>query len=81
MTGEPTAGKKWRIRLFLDGKRVHEGITEKAAAPTSIPASIVLGTELFYFHSSYYRGLLGRTLVLDRALSADQLAELVKAGR
>ena len=81
MTGEPTSGKKWRIRLFLDGKPIQEGVTQKMEAPTSIPASLVLGTELFYFHSSYYRGLLGRTLVFDRALSAEKLAELIKAGR
>jgi hypothetical protein len=81
MTGEPTREKKWRLRLFIDGQQVKEGVTQKTEAPTSIQYSLVLGTELFYFHSSYYRGLLGRTLMFDHTLTAEELAQLVKAGR
>jgi len=39
---------------------------------------LILGAEIFYFHSSYYRGLIGRTLVFDRTLTADQISELAK---
>jgi hypothetical protein len=75
-TGEPTAEKKWRVRLYLDGKLVQEGVTSKFEAPATIPPSLVLGAELFYFHSSYYRGLIGRTTMFGRALGDDRIAEL-----
>jgi len=76
LTAEPTAEKKWRARLYLDGKLMHEATTVKMDAPTTIPPSLVLGTELFYFHSSYYRGLIGKTLVFDKTLTAQEIAEL-----
>ena len=76
LTGRPTAGKKWQVRLYLDGKLVQEGVTKKFEAPASIPPSLVLGTELFYFHSSYYRGLIGRTTVFGQATGAERIAEL-----
>jgi hypothetical protein len=75
LTGEP-AGGKWRVRLYLDGKQVHEGTTAKADAPASIPPSLILGAEIFYFHDAYYRGLIGRTLVFERALSGEEVARL-----
>lgn len=78
LSGEPTANKKWRIRLYLDGKQVHEGVTTKLEAPMSIPPSLVLGTEIFYFHHAYYRGLIGRTLVFERALSAAEIENLAR---
>jgi len=78
MTGEPTADKKWLVRLFVDGKQVLEDKTEKMESPTSIPPSLILGAEIFYMHDSYYRGLIGRTLLLDRAVSAAELIELMK---
>ena len=40
--------------LYLDGKQVHEGISQKVAAPLSPPPSLVLGPELFYLHDNYY---------------------------
>jgi hypothetical protein len=76
MTGEPTRDKKWRVRLFVDGRLVAEGVTHKMDAPTMIPPSLILGTELFYMHSSYYRGLIGRTTVYKEALSNERIAEL-----
>jgi hypothetical protein len=75
LTGEE-AGGKWKLRLYLDGKKVHEGTSEKVAAPAEMPASLVLGTEIFYFHDAYYRGLIGRTLVFNRALPADEILKL-----
>lgn len=40
--------------------------------------SIVLGCERFYLHGAYYRGLIGRTLLLRRTLSADELVLLAR---
>jgi hypothetical protein len=59
---------KWIVRLFVNGNPVFEDRTENYAAPTSIPPSIILGAEIFYLHDAFYRGLMGRTLVFDRAL-------------
>ena len=77
MTAEPSAGQ-WKVRLFLDGKQVSEGQTKSLPSDSLIPPSLILGAEIFYFHSSYYRGLIGRTLVFDRTLTADQISELAK---
>jgi hypothetical protein len=68
LIGEPNADKKWRVRLYVDGKQVQEGTTKALAAPMSIPPSLIFGAEIFYFHDAYYRGLIGRTLVFDRAI-------------
>jgi hypothetical protein len=78
VTGEATPEKVWRVRVYLDGKLVKEGQTQKFAAPALMPPSLILGAELFYFHDSYYRGLIGRTLVFDRALSKEELAALLR---
>ena len=78
MTAEPTETKKWRVRLYLDGKRVLEGVTEKLDAPASIPPSLILASELFYLHDSWYRGLIGRTMLLDRVLGEEEVAALAK---
>jgi hypothetical protein len=74
--GEPTADRKWKVKLYLDGKLVHEGTTKQLAAPLTLPPSVVLGAEIFYFHDAYYRGLVGRTLVFDRPLGAADLTAL-----
>lgn len=47
--------------------------------PLNLPPSAVLGAEIFYFHDAYYRGLVGRTLIFDRAIGAGDIAAL--AGR
>jgi hypothetical protein len=80
VSGEPTPDGKWRARLYLDGTLVHEGTTTKLAGPLTLPPSLVLGAEIFYFHDAYYRGLVGRTLVFDRPLGAAALAALKPAG-
>jgi hypothetical protein len=67
------------VRLYLDGKVVHEGTTRILAVPLNLPPSAVLGAEIFYFHDAYYRGLVGRTLIFDRAIGASDIAAL--AGR
>lgn len=75
MTAEPHEGQ-WRVRLYLDGQPVGEGMTKKFPADSAIVPSLILGAEIFYFHDAYYRGLIGRTLVLHRVLSAGEVAEL-----
>ncbi len=77
MTAEPTAGQ-WRVRLFLDGQPAAEGMTQKFSSDSIVPPSLVLGAELLYFHDAYYRGLIGRTLVFDRALAPPEIAELAR---
>ena len=62
----------------MDGKAVGEGTTKKFAADSVIVPSLILGAEIFYFHDAYYRGLIGRTLVYDRALSSDEIRALTK---
>jgi hypothetical protein len=79
LTGAPTADRKWRVRLFLDGKQIHEGMTTKLDAPLTIPPSVILGAEIFYFHQNYFRGLIGRTLVFDRTLSPEEIAAVAAA--
>ena len=76
LTGEPTQNKQWRIKLYLNNRLVHEGETKQLASPLTIPPSIVLGTEIFYFHHAYYRGLIGRTTVLNRALTEAEILRL-----
>lgn len=75
VTGQEENGK-WRLKLYLDGKLVKEGVTQKATAPQLMPPSLVLGAELFYLHDAYYRGLIGRTLVFEKALKAEDVARL-----
>ena len=77
MTAEPKDGQ-WLVRLYLDGQPVGEGQTKKFPAESPIVPSLILGAEIFYFHDAYYRGLLGRTLVLHRALPVGEVAELAK---
>jgi hypothetical protein len=81
LTGVPTDDKKWRIRLYLDGKLVQVGVSKQLEAPMSISPSLILGAELFYLHDAYYRGLIGRTLIFDRALAEREVAELAGAWR
>ncbi len=78
LTGETTPNRRWRVRLYLDGRLVHEGVSRTMEAPATIPPSLILGAELFYLHDSYYRGLIGRTTVYDRALAAAEIAELAR---
>jgi hypothetical protein len=64
---------RWRTTLWVDGRKVQEGTSKKLPAPTRIAPSCVLGTEIFYFHDGYYRGLIGRTQIYDRALTGAEL--------
>ena len=47
-------------------------------APCQIPPSLILASEIFYLHDSWYRGLIGRTMLLDRALNEGEIAELAR---
>ncbi len=53
-------------------------MTKKFPADSAIVPSLILGAEIFYFHDAYYRGLIGRTLVLHRALAPDEMAALMR---
>ena len=77
MTAEPKEGQ-WFVRLYLDGKPVGEGQTKKFPADSVIVPSLILGAEIFYFHDAYYRGLIGRTLVLHRVLTTEEIGALAK---
>jgi hypothetical protein len=78
MSAEPTETKKWRVRIYLNGRKVAEGVTEKMDATPQTAPSLIFGSEIFYLHDSWYRGLIGRTLLLDRALNEGEIAELAK---
>lgn len=78
MTCEATPEKKWRVRLYVDGTASGEGTTQKFSAPASLPPSLILGAEIFYFHDSYYRGLIGRTTIFDRALGEAEIRGLAR---
>src|SRR5262249_55832809 len=69
MTAEPTETKKWRVRIYHNGKKVAEGVTEKLNATGQTGHSLIFGSELFYLHDSWYRGLIGRSMLIGRALS------------
>jgi hypothetical protein len=77
MTAEPKDGQ-WLVRLYLDGQPVGEGQTKKFPADSAIVPSLILGAEIFYFHDAYYRGLIGRTLVLHRVVPGGEIAELAR---
>ncbi len=77
MTAEPKDGQ-WLVRLYLDGQPVAEGQTKKFPADSLVVPSLILGAEIFYFHDAYYRGLIGRTLVLHRVLAVEEIAALAK---
>ena len=77
MTAKPKDGQ-WLVRLYLDGQPVGEGMTKKFPADSPIVPSLILGAEIFYFHDAYYRGLIGRTLVLHRVVPAGEVAGLAK---
>lgn len=64
--------------FIFDGAEVGGGLTSKMDAPTLTPPSLILGAEIFYFHDAYYRGLIGRTLVFERALSSAEIKELAQ---
>jgi hypothetical protein len=76
MSAEPV-GEHWQVRLYIDGKQVADETTTNFPASSSVPDSLILGAELFYLHSSYYRGLIGRALVLEQGLSDREINALI----
>ena len=77
MTAEPQDGQ-WHIRVYQDGKQVGEGQTKKFPSNSLVVPSLILGAEIFYFHDAYYRGLIGHTLIYERALSQDEVAKMAR---
>jgi hypothetical protein len=39
---------------------------------------VVLGCERYYLHGAFYRGLIGRTVILRRALNAEEIGRLMR---
>lgn len=72
------AAQQWEITLYLNGKEVLRTVNPSAPIPLRAHDSLILGAELHYMDSNFYDGLIGRTLVFDRALSAAEIAELMK---
>ena len=62
---------------YLNAYKSYEG---KQAVPFAmgLGGALVLGTERYYLHSNYYRGLIGRTLVIKRSLTPQDIAALAK---
>ena len=77
LTLEPDNQRKFIARLFVNGKQIQTGKIQADDFKLEFSPSIILGTELFYFHNSYYRGLIGRVLVFGRALGLDEIQKLV----
>ena len=62
---------------YLGAYKSYEG-RQSVPFAMSLGGALVLGTERYYLHSSYYRGLIGRTLVIKRALTPEDIAALAK---
>lgn len=78
MTAEAKGENQWDIKLYVDGKQVQHAVAKNVPNPLKCHASIILGTELHYMHTNYYHGLIGRTLIFDRALPDNEIRELMK---
>ena len=72
------SNKFWKVKLFVNGESVAEGISQKFTSDTVIPPSLILGAELFYLHDAYYRGLIGHTIILERSLSQNEVKILAR---
>lgn len=74
VTGEAD-GSVWHLRVYLDGAQAAE------CWPTNYPAwpgpltalSLVWGSDVYYLSGSFYRGLIGRTTILDHAATLTEL--------
>jgi hypothetical protein len=75
LTCEPSEGQ-WRVRLYLDGREVGGGMTTKLGTAETVPDSLILGSEYFYLHCHYFRGLIGSVLVIERCLTGAELQGL-----
>ncbi|MEZ6089422.1 MAG: hypothetical protein R3C05_15605 [Pirellulaceae bacterium] len=60
---------------YLAAYRSYEG---RQTVPFAMGANggIVLGCERYYLHGAFYRGLIGRTLILNKTLTTDEVALL-----
>ncbi|HBJ37058.1 MAG TPA: hypothetical protein DDZ51_20345 [Planctomycetaceae bacterium] len=62
---------------YLNSYRAYEG---RQSVPFAMAGggNIILGCERYYLHGAYYRGLIGRTLIFQRTLSAEEIALLAR---
>ena len=75
LVGKPQA-EGWQVELFLDGDSIATGLSKMSNQETKITDSIVLGAELYYLHDAYYRGEMGRVVVLNTSLEATEIKKL-----
>lgn len=66
----------WTVRMFLDGHPAGGGRAASLPVGDAVPDSLVLGAEYFYLHTNFYRGAIGRTVVVGRALDEAEVAAL-----
>jgi hypothetical protein len=78
LTASAVKEAQWEVKLYLDGKEILRAENVKAPVPLRAHDSLILGTELHYMHDNYYHGLIGRTLLFGRALSAEEIVGLMK---
>jgi hypothetical protein len=71
-----TQGDHVEVKLYLDGEEVGGGMTGDFQLDAPTPPSVILGGELFYLHDAYYRGLVGRTIILDQILAPKEIKKL-----
>ncbi|WP_439623871.1 LamG-like jellyroll fold domain-containing protein [Gemmata sp.] len=80
VTGERAAGNKCRVRVYVDGALVADAVTkahEVAKDGTEGGGvELIFGAEQWYLHAYYFRGLIGRTTVFDRALTPKELGSV-----
>lgn len=72
-TGELVSGTVF-ARLYVDGAQVASGTLTGVTMPSVVLPSVVAGGDLYYLSAPYYRGLVGRFAVWDRAIAAGELA-------
>ncbi len=60
---------------YLSAYKSYQG-REATPFAMSLNGALVMGAERYYLHDNYYRGLLGRTLVVSRALAPGEIASL-----
>lgn len=74
VTGENDGNGKLRMRVFLNGVQVAEGVQNAVTVPINTWVNFHLGLELYYLHFDFYRGLYGHVAVYNRALSVADLS-------
>jgi hypothetical protein len=72
VTGDAKPGEKVKLSFYVNGKLVKESMSAKVAE-VNVHPSLILGSELYYLDSAFYRGLIGRVTIYGRALAPDEV--------